>query len=226
MRKTTPLLPALLLSVALGGCTGPDCDTMAALSVLVTVVDASGNDVADASVTYQPEGRIAQACEETDGDWACGWEVSGPIEIVVEADGYLTHTETVEVTADECHVNQTDLNVVLEEDDLGTFAEDRVYVHSIYSTQQECDDALALGEYCFNTVEFCADGQAGLVLTNMLVPGTYALAPNEVTAEFPGGDAPGTMVFTLTGDDLATDDVYDQDWERSYDPADSEGACQ
>jgi hypothetical protein len=226
MRHSAALLPALLLSIALAGCTGPDCDTMAALSVLVTVVDEAGADVQDVAVTYQPEGRIAQPCEETDGEWACGWEVSGAIEIVVAADGYLTHTETVEVTADECHVQQGDLNVVLEEDDLGLFAEDRVYSYDIYATEQECTDAMALGLNCYQVVEFCADGEAALMLTDIINPGTYSLAPNLVTAEFPGGDAPGTMVFTLTGDTLATDDVFDLDWERNVDPVFSLGACQ
>jgi hypothetical protein len=224
--RNLPALAVLAASIlTLTGCPEPACDTMAALSILVTVVDEGGLDIDDATVTYAPEGEAAQDCEGNPDGYACGWEVSGDIEIVVVADGYLTHTETVTVEEDTCHVIQETLDVVLEEDDVGVFGEDRVYVHDVYDTQQECDEAMDLGLNCYQIVEFCDDGEAAIMLTDIINPGTYTLAPNEVTASFPGGDAPDTMIFSLTGDDLATDSTYWLEWYRSDDPIFSMGAC-
>lgn len=225
MSRLALLVPVLAFVVALAGCPEPDCDTMAALSVLVTVVDEAGDDIDDVTVTYAPNGQNVQDCEDMPDGWACGWEVSGPIEIVVQADGYLTHTETVVVTEGECHVEQQTVEVVLEEDDVGLFGENRVYVHDIYETDQECEEAMDLGLNCYRTVEFCDDGEAAIVLTDIITDGTYTLAPNEVTASFDGGEAPATMIFTLDGDDEATDDAYGYLWERTDDPLFELGAC-
>lgn len=113
--------PALLFltALAIAGCTGAnngeDCDTMAAVSVSVTVVDPDGGDVPEAMVTYTREdSEEAELCEEISDVFLCGYEVSGVITIRAEAEGFQSAETQVTVTEDECHVNGESVELVLQ----------------------------------------------------------------------------------------------------------------
>ncbi len=115
-----------LVTLVLLGCPVIDDDTgnanacteIAVGSVSLTVVDEGGEAVAGATVTYTVDGGEVLACDDlAEGQWVCGWEVAGSIQVTVAMDGYETHTETVDIgmTDDGCHVVGEVLDVVLLE---------------------------------------------------------------------------------------------------------------
>jgi hypothetical protein len=98
---------ALLLSVlCLTGCEEPTgCDTMAAVSVSVTLLDESGSLISNAEMTYSVDGGDEVACDELgSGEYSCGYEVDGTLTIRTRAMGFTDDEFEVEVAADECHV--------------------------------------------------------------------------------------------------------------------------
>jgi len=105
------LLPALL---AVGCFPMVDCTTEARSSVTVRVFDTSGIPLADAAVTYTADGSEGGQCESFDGDYICGWEVSGDIEIQVEVEGFYQALETVTVEKDVCHVIGETLEIIMQ----------------------------------------------------------------------------------------------------------------
>ena len=117
MRFFLPL--TLLLSssfaLSLAGCTVESaCTEEARSSVTVEVVDASGAPVLDATVTYSVGGAAAKACENTlmNGSYVCGYEETGDFTITVTR-GAETKTQTLTVTADECHVIGKNIQIKL-----------------------------------------------------------------------------------------------------------------
>ncbi|MDP2308526.1 MAG: hypothetical protein Q8P18_21075 [Pseudomonadota bacterium] len=114
-------LTLLALFTALPGCIfvlGGDkaCDASAAGSVAVTVSAGDGGDVSAAVVSFSVDGGAAQPCDNFagDGEYVCGWEVSGAIDVRVEAVGYETFEQTVVVEEGECHVIPEHVDAVLE----------------------------------------------------------------------------------------------------------------
>ncbi|MCK6503934.1 hypothetical protein L6R53_11130 [Myxococcota bacterium] len=97
---------------------GIDCTTEARASVQLTVVDAAGATIPDASATYTIESEswpAPQDCEDLGGGTlVCGWEVEDTFHIEVEAPGYAARTLEVEVGGDECHVITEQVEVVLD----------------------------------------------------------------------------------------------------------------
>jgi len=101
----TALLP-LALAIA-AGCPAPpvECDTMAAASVNLTVIDPDDMSIATAQVTYAVDGGDPQACERLEGNnYVCGWEVAGTFDVQIAVEGYLPDRFSVTVDEDECHV--------------------------------------------------------------------------------------------------------------------------
>lgn len=91
---------------------GVDCDTMAYASVQATVVASSGEAVPDAFVTVDGE-----PCESfgEEAVWVCGWERSGELTIVADAQGYAAKELVVDVPQGECHVETQQVTLTLEE---------------------------------------------------------------------------------------------------------------
>lgn len=82
-----------------------DCTNEARSSVSVTVEDADGEPIANATLTYSVDGGESQDCEGLlNGNTVCGWEASGEFVITATAVGFETETATVIVESDECHV--------------------------------------------------------------------------------------------------------------------------
>ena len=92
-----------------------ECDDSAAVSVVVTLTDASGGEIPAATVTYDA-GEGAQDC--TPGasamTWNCGYEVAGDLQIVAQADGFYPANATVTVAAGECHVVGESIGLTLD----------------------------------------------------------------------------------------------------------------
>ncbi len=99
-------LPLCLIVAATGCVTEPlVCTEEARSSVSLELVDESGSAISDAVVTYRVDGGAEENCESWgDGGYVCGFEVEGAFEITSTRLGYGTDVFTVDVTADECHV--------------------------------------------------------------------------------------------------------------------------
>ena len=105
-----------LLVLPFAGC-GPvyECTEEARVSVSVEVVNADGEDILDAVVEYDA-GSGLEPCDGGDGVFACGYEVIGEIDIIVNAPGFQEQIVSVYMTTDECHVITQDLLVELVEE--------------------------------------------------------------------------------------------------------------
>ena len=112
LRFVLPLLP-------LFGCPALEasCDTMAVASVMLNVATADDADV-DIVATYTANGAAPVDCDLVgdSGEFVCGYEVEGDLEITVSADGYAPETTVVTVgsTEDGCHVRTETVDVTLE----------------------------------------------------------------------------------------------------------------
>ena len=226
MRIVLWLAPLLALTPALTGCPATTCTTEAAVSVSVTVLDDSGASVAEAEVVYSVDGGADADCEDfTAGVWACGYEATGEITVTASAPGYDTASETVTValTPDECHVVGQPVELTLAAST--TFAEQRIFVHSLFATEQECEDAQAAGMNCYQIMDLCPDGSGTMMLTDIINPGTYVLDGDTLTSSWSSGDAPPTMVFEGASGDELTDDIWGYAWELTDDPLFGLGSC-
>ncbi len=97
----------MLFFALLAACDGGEplaCDTMAAYSTTVTVVDADGAEIPDLTVTYAVDGVEVGACDTFGGTWSCGIEVAGHFAITAGAAGFADQTVEVDVAEGECHV--------------------------------------------------------------------------------------------------------------------------
>ncbi|MDP2317605.1 MAG: hypothetical protein Q8P41_32265 [Pseudomonadota bacterium] len=86
---------------------GVDCTAEEVPSVIATVAGSSGEALSDVAVSwgYRDAEMAPQPCDERgDGEWACGAEVAGDLEIYAEAGGHAGEMVGVHVEADECHV--------------------------------------------------------------------------------------------------------------------------
>lgn len=83
------------------------CDDYAAASAQITVLDESGAPVTTATVIASTEdGELDCETWDENGVYVCGYEVSGPFLISIEAEGFEPQELELEVgvTEDECHV--------------------------------------------------------------------------------------------------------------------------
>jgi hypothetical protein len=87
--------------------TAVNCDTLAAVSVSVTLVDDAGAPLpasAEPTVSYTSDAGMSGSCDNIGDTWLCGYEVAGPMTIRADAWGYGAITEAVTIEADTCHV--------------------------------------------------------------------------------------------------------------------------
>ena len=106
----------LLLLPLLAACpAGVDCDTSAAYSANVTVLDENGDAIDDADVAYAVNGNVTD-CDAVEGGWACGAEVAGEMTIIARKPGYFEATELLDIEQGECHVVAQDVTLQLELD--------------------------------------------------------------------------------------------------------------
>lgn len=92
------------------------CTTEERASVVVQVYDDAGARIASAEAHYTPPDTDGiEPCEPVGDAFWCGAEIPGEIEVLVDAEGYTSHAEVVDValTPDGCHVETESLDVVL-----------------------------------------------------------------------------------------------------------------
>lgn len=83
--------------------------------VTVTVWDAEGEPLVEATATWSVDGGDWWPCYGYDGTLECGdYRLEGTHEIRVEAAGYESQELTVEVTGDGCRADPQLLEVTLE----------------------------------------------------------------------------------------------------------------
>mgnify|MGYP003384174169 CR=1 FL=1 len=113
MNKTITLIAASAI-LALTACDEQACTTEIRPSVNVEISDEAGEPM-DAQVEYDiGDGPVS--CEQIGdiaGSYSCGEDFAGEIEILVSAEGYQDHSESLTLEADECHVITEDLAIQL-----------------------------------------------------------------------------------------------------------------
>lgn len=116
MSRLLALVPALALLVACEE--RADCTLEARASVTLTVQDAAGNALTDATATYTVHGTTAPCEAITDGGntLVCGWETPGEFVITASAPGFEDKSISVDVWQDdeECHVDGVAQTIVLD----------------------------------------------------------------------------------------------------------------
>jgi hypothetical protein len=96
-----------------------------------------------------------------------------------------------------------------------TFAEERVYVNEIFATPEECMDAQQEGANCTRIVQFCPDGSAAVMVTDIVISGSYEIDGASIAASWRSGDVPSMMLFTQTSDTEILDDSFGLTWTWS-----------
>lgn len=122
----TLALPLALALVSLPACIivpggGQACTDLAAASVGVTIDTSDGGSLDGLELTYRVDGVNQGGCTNNtglnDGQWICGYEQRGTIEVTATLPGYDTMVQSVEVGADECHVIQEFIDFTLRPSD-------------------------------------------------------------------------------------------------------------
>ena len=93
-----------------------------------------------------------------------------------------------------------------------TFAEERVYTNDVFATPEECRAAQQEGVNCQRVVQFCPDGRAAIMATDIVVLGSYTLGDATVHASWRSGDVPMTMDFSQTSDTVLVDEQFELIW--------------
>jgi hypothetical protein len=116
MTSMRPALGAAVAAVALlaAGCRDTtNCTTEARVSLRVNVVDATGAEVCDATVTAR-DGDFSQVIGPSDCTYSGVAEREGTYSIEVRSGRRTKTIDDVRVTADECHVHPRSVTVKLD----------------------------------------------------------------------------------------------------------------
>ncbi|MFT5587700.1 MAG: hypothetical protein ACI9VR_005313 [Cognaticolwellia sp.] len=113
MNKTIATLLSAVSILSLTACEEA-CTMEARLSARVHISDADGEpmegqvqfDAGDGLVDCYQIGSII-------GDYSCAYEIGGDLDILVSAEGYQNHIETVTIDSDVCHVITQELDIEL-----------------------------------------------------------------------------------------------------------------
>jgi hypothetical protein len=182
------------------------------------VTDEQGRSIDDTHARFRVNGGDEQDCDEvSEGGFVCGWEVYGTIDIFVSATGFADAERSVVVATDECHVIAQQVEIQLEAA-TAAFDEARVYISEVFDSQEECDQALTQGLNCLRVLEVCSDGEAVVMLTDIVTPGQCQLDSGVLSCQWHNGDAPDTMQFNYdVSNDELTDQSFDYVWRRGAD---------
>ncbi len=214
MRRGLAWLFPLLLSTS---CTvGLVCTDLAAVSLSLTVKDASGRVVPGATATWRADGDRSGECTSIGDDLLCGYEVAGAMTVDVQAPGFQPSVVAAAIDSDECHVIGQQRDVVLERK--SRFDEERRYVHAFFADQAACTAAQPEGFFvnCCAFAVFKADGSAEMMVTDIMNGGTYVLGDGiiDFTRESPG-DVADQVRFVMGAGDTLIDDDAQWSWKRA-----------
>lgn len=174
-------------------------------------------------VWYGDGGSSGYCADQGDGTWRCD-APAGAAEYRVSVSGHLRVEGTVDVPAEGCDMPEID--VALE--NLGAwFPEDRAYVIRLIEDDYECEHSWELyGANCHMTAVFCADGDAEVMLTDIVYPGIYGVDGAAIDGLFDaGGEIPDDLDFTATSETTIEDSAYAWTWTRSEDPIFTASTC-
>ena len=111
------LILSLLFFSACGDLNDPDdgviCAAVITYAVEVTVKDASGKTVSDATVQFQRNGGAAKDCRGNSTFYECGGGVDGEFKITAMGKDGSTATDTVTAKSGECSVMTEKLELTL-----------------------------------------------------------------------------------------------------------------
>lgn len=81
-------------------------------------------------------------------------------------------------------------------------AKDRGYVHHLFATQAECDEARKKfpGINCDQWASFYRDGSATIVMTDIMNPATYVVEGDRLVMTVSPGELPRTLEFRVAPD--------------------------
>jgi hypothetical protein len=148
-----------------------------------------------------------------EGEWSCDTNGSGgSVAITIRLSGHLPVTETVEVVVGDCDVPSVDVTL----ESLGPFFEaDRAYFIQHIPDPEECANSWELfGMNCYSTAVFCADGEAEVILTDIIWPGVYGVGEGEILGHYEGasGDIPEDLSFDVSSETALVDSEYGYSW--------------
>src|SRR5262249_32249662 len=112
----------------------------------------------------------------------------------------------------------------------GRFPEDRTYVHPLFKTQKECDEAKKKLPFfnCQQWVRFRTDGSVTLIVTDIVNAGTYEIRDNQVLPTMRSvAYVPRELTFTSSPDDQRlrlepSGTVWVREKTRTPDPSDTD----
>jgi hypothetical protein len=91
------------------------------------------------------------------------------------------------------------------------------YVHALAQTQADCDALMARGINCEQVVEFCANGDAWLLVTDIINKGSFSYEGGAAQVRFPAAgkepEVPEVLTFSVADDEsMLTDGWLRQAW--------------
>jgi uncharacterized protein GlcG (DUF336 family) len=106
---------ALGLAMLVSGCSdnSVSCTDELRTSVGVTVLDAEGEPVSNATLTYTVDDAAARDCSPLDPGYTCGIEEEGRF-VITAVRGDESGEVRVTVRADECHVDPERVTIMLD----------------------------------------------------------------------------------------------------------------
>ena len=83
---------------------------------------------------------------------------------------------------------------------LDRFPTSRTYLRALFESDAACAAAQAEGVNCHQQVDFCADGSAWVMWTDIVGSGEYAIDGGVIATTWSGSDGPASVTFELAGD--------------------------
>jgi hypothetical protein len=195
----------------------PDGGQCAEALVTVDVRDSSEHWPDATSVSWSTRDSHTD-CETADERvWTCTVTADeAGATVAASRDGYATAQAELE-TDGGCVVDQ-EVALVLEP--AGThFAENRTYYVQLIENEYDCEHSWELYEMnCYRTAEFCADGYAEIVVTDIFNGGVYELRDGGLhVTTTAGGDLPDDPVFEVLSDSELRDTWLGETWKLDLD---------
>jgi hypothetical protein len=173
-----------------GGETGdtdtPECDEMAPPGFMLTLNVGPDVVIGPEDIRWTLGETSGYCSVESDGRFHCDTDgATGAAELFIKVSGHHPVVQTVEIEEFACLVPE----VLVTLTQVGpAFAEDRAYFIQWIEDDEECANSWELYFMnCYATAVFCADGDAEVILTDIVNSGIYGTDGLTITGSFPDG---------------------------------------